>query len=166
MSLGKKLATLINATLRGGLPQRQRFRINEDDPDGQLKAIREALAAVEIQERAVAEKLKETETKLETALDEGDRDEVVNQRRLARELEAQLQTQSTEAITLSEKLAAIEAVLTEQRAEVEQDIQENQAQLDQQTQLDQIKGNQPSEDIDNTNNNDEDLDARKSRLSG
>ncbi|MEM7034852.1 MAG: hypothetical protein AAF629_35250 [Chloroflexota bacterium] len=166
MSLGKKLATLINATLRGGLPQRRRFQVDMDDPDGQLSAIREALQAVELQERNVAEKLKQTKANVDAAIDQGDQTEVDNQRRLIRELETQLETQSTEAITLSEQLAAIEAVLTEQRAAAKDKIavaEDHLSQPENAPAEDDVNHNTDTRD---TDNHDEELSARKSRLSG
>ena len=117
MGLAKKLATLINATIRGGLPQRRRHRIDADDPHGQLEAIRQALAEVERQEQIVADKLKETQLNVENAIAAGDQETVTAQRNLARKLETQLESQSTEAITLSEKLAVIEQTIAEQRQE-------------------------------------------------
>ena len=123
MSFGKKLSTLINATLRGGFPRRRkRRRAASDDAEAQLKAIREALAEVEVKERQVAEQLKAARAKTKAATESGNRAEEVAQRRMADELETHLETQSIEATHLAEKLTEIENRLAEEREQVEDNI--------------------------------------------
>jgi chromosome segregation ATPase len=177
--LVKKLSTLINATLRGGLPKRRRKIRTDDEPAAQIKAVQDALAEVEINERKVTAQLQETRAKIDDALERGDTQAVAEQRRLARELEAQLQTQSTEAIQLAETLAQIEDRLTEAQAEVEHNLAEAQTQAQAKptiTQADSVGGQSqerveptasadPTDTPPATNDNDE-LTARKSRLSG
>lgn len=165
MGLGKKLVTLINATIRGGLPQRRQHRVNQNDPTGQLETVRQALAAVELQERAVAEKLKETQANVEEALTQGNSEVVAAQRKLAQKLETQLQTQSTEAIALSEKLAAIEQALVETQAETEATIADAQDGLNPLTEPTATPDDVASGDS-VAPSDDSELAARKSRLSG
>ena len=154
MSFARKLTTLINATVRGGLPQRQRrARVLPNDPEDQLTAIRKALAEVEAKERAVVERLKSTEAKAEAAVESGDQAEAAAQQKLARELEVHLKTQSTEAIQLSEKLEAIEAQIEETRSETHDRISTADEVLSEDEQSEQPKSS------------DEELSERKSRLS-
>jgi chromosome segregation ATPase len=174
MHLGKKLSTLINATLRGGLPRgRRRFSATPGDPEAQLETVRRALADVEAKERAVADRLQETQDRLNEAIEQGDEAEVSAQRRLARELESHLQTQSTEALRLSEKLAVIEDRLAEELKRTTQklaDAQESVAQAAAGGQeITSSAASQPlSQDDtaeDTASDDDDDLAARKSRLS-
>jgi len=123
MGFGKKLSTLINATLRGGFSgRRKRPRHVPDDPESQLKAIRKALAEVELKERQVGDQLQATQTRLNQAIEGGDQAEVTAQRRLLHQLESHLKTQSTEAVRLAESLAVIEDHLATERREAAERI--------------------------------------------
>jgi chromosome segregation ATPase len=113
MGLGKKLATLIKATLRGGLAGPQRRPDFTGDPAAQLTAAQKALAEVQAKEQAVADQLQTVQDRLQTALDSGDREEVRRQQHLANQLEAHLKTQTAQAATLSGKLAEIESHLAQ-----------------------------------------------------
>jgi len=156
MGFGKKLVTLINATLRGGVPRfRKHDRSPSGDPESQLKAIQAALTEVEAKEQEVAERLKATQTKIDAAVVEGNREEAMAQRRLAHELEAHLQTQSTEAVRLSEKLAVIEAQLDAEKTDEDQPGDRADAQ---ETRVQSPERQPPPSD--------DELAARKSRLSG
>ncbi len=173
MSLGKKLSTLINAALRGGLPRRRkRRRVASDDAEAQLKAIREALAEVEIKERQVAEQLKAARAKTKAAAESGTREEEVAQRRMADELETHLETQSTEATRLAQKLTEIENQLAEKREQVEDNIATAQEVITR-SQITGGKTEEHSEEVSvvgdeeiTTADDEDDLAARKSRLSG
>ena len=161
MGLGKKLSTLINATLRGGFSgRRRRYRPAKGDPQAQLQAIQEALAEVEVKERQMADRLQETRANLEAAIDRGDREEAASQRRLAATLEAQLKTQSTEAVHLAEKLSVVEASLTEKKATAEKD--DTPSAVTAQDLNDQPPASDPSHASPPVDN---ELSARKNRLS-
>lgn len=173
MNLGKKLTTLISAALRSGLPRGGKSQDRAfDNPEEQLKAIREALAQVEVKEREVATRLKETQARATAAAESGNRNEAMAQQRLARELEVHLQTQSTEAITLSRKLAAIE----ERLAEASEDTQDKSAAAQEtitkaktvggKTETRTEEGPSTVEDEPPPASEDDELTARKSRLSG
>ena len=170
MNLGKKFTTLINATLRGGLPRRRkRHGRAADTPEAQLKAIREALAQVEAKEQEVVARLKEAQAKAAAAAESGKHSEATAQQRLARELEAHLQTQSTEAIALTQKLAAIEEHLAKEQQQAQTKIAAAQETLTKavggETQNSAESSPAPVENELPPANND-DLSARKSRLSG
>lgn len=149
MKLGKKLATLIKATLRSGLsrPGRQpevaaKGPSPEDDRDRQIEQVRQALEAVSAQERAVAEKLAATRQQAQAAAERGDRQTEMAQNRLAAELEAHLKTQTSQSTALARQLDALQQALDDHHPE--------------------------SKTVDEpaTSHDDEDLTARKSRLSG
>lgn len=172
MNLGKKLTTLINAALRNGLPRGSKSHDRAfDNPEEQLKAIREALAQVEAKEREVAVRLKETQARATAAAESGNRSEAMAQQRLARELEAHLQTQSTEAITLSQKLAAIEEHLAEANEHSQDKIAAAQEPITKaksvggKTETHTEGGSSTVED-EPPASEDNELTARKSRLSG
>lgn len=172
MNLGKKLTTLINAALRSGLPRGGKSHDRAfDNPEEQLKAIREALAQVEAKEREVAARLKETQARATAAAESDNRSEAMAQQRLARELEAHLQTQSTEAITLSRKLAAIEERLAEASEHSQDKIAAAQETITKaktvggKTETHTEEGPSTVEDEPPASEDDE-LTARKSRLSG
>jgi hypothetical protein len=117
--------------------------------------------------------LQETQDRLNEAIEQGDEAEVSAQRRLARELESHLQTQSTEALRLSEKLAVIEDRLAEELKRTSQklaDAQETVAQgaVDGQEMTSSTAPQPLSQDDtaeDTASDDDDDLAARKSRLS-
>lgn len=157
MNLGKKLATLINAGLRGARPRRgQRRHAPEADPAGQIEAVRRALAEVEARERAVADQLQATEASAAEAAAQGDRETARRQQRLARELKAHLATQSTQTGQLQARLAALEEQLDQTRREAETRL----AASGEAAETAGEPAAEPAADQDPS------LDERKSRLSG
>ncbi len=110
MDIGKKLTTLIKAAVHVGDPLRQKKYAA--DPNAQLQLLRKSLADVEKQERKLADMLKVARTKAQLAAEQGDQTQAKAEQRLVAELKAQLDVQSVRAITLTEKLTALEAHLT------------------------------------------------------
>ena len=100
MRLAGKMTTLIKATLR--MPTR--LFSKPKDAESRLKTLEKELADIEAKEREIANLLKETRAKAADADTAGDATEADAQTRLAQKLETQLDTQSVQAITLSEKL--------------------------------------------------------------
>lgn len=157
MNLADKLKTLLSARLRSASPFKgQRRHPPPEDPGGQLAAIRQALAEVEAKEQAVADHLRAAETKAAEAAAEGDRETARAQQRLANELQAHLETQSTQAIKLQEKLAALETKLADTRREAQQRLDTAQTALE---------APAAGEEDEAGDDEDADLSARKSRLS-
>ncbi|MFQ5578337.1 MAG: hypothetical protein ACE5G8_15250, partial [Anaerolineae bacterium] len=118
MNIGRKLTTLIKATLRGSLSGGRKQRPSHSgDPQAQLEALRQNLAQVEARERQVADLLKAAQAKAQDAAAGGNRREAAAQQHLAAELETHLQHQSTQAVTLTEKLQALETTLAAQADE-------------------------------------------------
>lgn len=153
MNLGKKLAALINAGLRGARPrQGQRRHAPEADPAGQIEAVRQALAEVEARERAVADQLQATEASAAEAAAQGDRETARRQQRLARELKAHLATQSTQTGQLQARLAALEEQLDQTRRDAGERLAAS-------SEAEETAA-EPAAD------QDPNLDERKSRLSG
>ncbi|OQY30807.1 MAG: hypothetical protein B6243_09635 [Anaerolineaceae bacterium 4572_5.2] len=135
MNLGKKLATLLNAAIRGSHPAAKAKGVSSEDPKTQLESLHQAMSDVEDKERQVADLLKAAKTKAKLAEESGNHSEVSAQNRLIAELETHLERQSAQAISLTEKL--------QQAGPVQQ--------------TPSAARQTPSAD---------DLDARKSRLSG
>ena len=119
MDLAKKINTLVSATIKDILPERKRRHPPTDDPDGRLQAIREALAEIEVQERKVADLLKETQVNIDQAASAGNGEEERSQRRLAAELEAQLHQSSTKAVKLTQRIADLETFMAAEREQAE-----------------------------------------------
>jgi len=171
MNLGKKLATLLNAAIRGSNPAAKAKGISSEDPKTQLESLRQAMSDVEAKERQVAKLLEAAKVKARDAEESGSYKETAAQNRLVAELEAQLDSQSTQAISLTERLQQVEASLDAQQKEAkaraaaeEKSIRAAEAEGNEQTQslaIPQKSTDQPTSDDDNP-----DLNARKSRLSG
>ena len=122
MDLLKKVETLLNATARSPLPRRKRRSILDTQEEKILSDIREALAAVEAQERVLAKRIKSEQAQAEEAAQLGDlADQRAHERRAA-ELERELQQESIQAIDLEEKLSALEEKLALAKEAVEQQM--------------------------------------------
>ncbi len=121
MNFSKKLSTLINATVRYGLSMpKRKLRRPKADPESDLDTLRRQLAEVEAKEREVADLLKVAQTETQSAREEGRATEAAARQRLVAELEAHLDTRSTQAIALSKKLKALQAAVETQRMAAEQ----------------------------------------------
>lgn len=179
MNFGKKLSTLIKATLRSGLSPSARGTVNQPgDPKAQVKRLQKDLAAVEAKERQVADLLKAAQAKAQSAADSGDLEKAAAQDRLIAELESHLTNQATQTERLTEKLRGMEADLTAQDEELERRRQAAEAAAQQQPAKSMAVGEDstspPSEPPPATetppessnSDGDPDLSARKSRLSG
>ena len=112
MDLLTKIETLINATARAGLPRHSRRTVLDEQEEKLLVEIRQALAAVETQERALARRLKMERDQAAQAAQQGDRANQLAHERRAAELERELDQESIQAIDLDEKLKALEEKLT------------------------------------------------------
>lgn len=159
MKFGKKLSTLINATLRFGLSRSKR-KLGSDsgNPESNLDTLRRHLADVEAKERELAGLLKVTHAKAKLARDEGRVVDADAQQRLTTELEAHLETQSTQAIALSKKLKAMKESLEMQNKAAQQAAAGNPASATDSA-IDAGPSTPPAA------TDDTDLSARKSRLS-
>jgi hypothetical protein len=180
MDLLKKVETLLNATARSPLPRRKRHSVLDDREEQILKEIREALAAVEAQERVLAKRIKSEQTQAEEAAQLGD---LANQRahqRRAAELERELEQESIQAIDLEEKLSALEEKLALAKEAVEQQMDVLDATLEEEEAKAMAIGGEtqsaeatpteapPEEELTPKDFPDDDPDvaARKSRLAG
>lgn len=162
MNLGDKLRTLLSARLRSASPLKGKRRHPPPaDPGDQLAAIRQALAEVEAKEQAVADQLRATEATATEAAAKGNREAEREQQRLANELKAHLETQSTQAIKLQEKLAALEEKLAQTRQEAQQRLAVSSTTVGETSQ----SGSAPGVTAETGDDEDADLTARKSRLS-
>jgi hypothetical protein len=121
MDLLKKIETLINATARAGLPRRRRRSALDEYEEKLLAEIRQALAAVEAQERVLARRLKQERAQAQEAAQLGDRAEQRAHERRAVELERELEQESIQAIDLEEKLKALEEKLALAQEAVEKE---------------------------------------------
>jgi hypothetical protein len=122
MDLLKKIETLISATAHAGLPHRRRRRSALDEYEEKLLAeIRQALDAVEAQERVLAKRLKQERAQAQEAAQLGDRAEQHAHERRAAELERELEQESIQAINLEEKLKALEEKLALAQEAVEKE---------------------------------------------
>ncbi|MBN1992387.1 MAG: hypothetical protein JW953_06755 [Anaerolineae bacterium] len=119
MDLLKKIETLMNATARAGLPGRRRRSALDKHEERLLAEIREALAAVETQERLLAKRIKMEHAQAEEAAQLGDRAEQRAHQRRATELERELEQESIQAIDLEQKLQALEEKLALAKEAVE-----------------------------------------------
>lgn len=131
MDLSKKINALIHSKINQILPDRGRRHAPGDDPDGTLKAIREALAEVETREQKAATLLKEAQQNLDKAVTEGNREEERAQRRMVIELETQLNNESRQAIALSQQLAEIEATIAAEAKRTQQTLADLDSQMQQ-----------------------------------
>jgi hypothetical protein len=122
MDLLRKIETLISATAHAGLPRRRKRRSALDEHEEKLLAeIRQALDAVEAQERVLAKRLKQERTQAQEAAQIGDRAEQRAHERRAAELERELEQESIQAINLEEKLKALEEKLALAQEAVEKE---------------------------------------------
>jgi len=158
MDLLKKIETLLNATARAGLPRRGRHSVLDEQEGKLLAEMREALAAVEVEERKMAERLKVTRARAEEAAEQGDWDEQRAQERMAAEMERQLERESIQAINLEEKLTALEEKLALAREAVEKEAQKAARKDEAATKVLAQNDKTPIDEVD--------LETRKSRLSG
>jgi len=123
MDLLTKIETLLNATTRAGLPRRQRRSPLDDQESTLLTDVRQALAAVEVQERALAQRLKMERVQAQEAAQLGDQAEQRAHEKRATELERELEQESIQAINLEEKLKALEEKLDLAKEAVEKQAQ-------------------------------------------
>ena len=123
MDILKKVELLISATARSKLPRRSRHTILDEQEEQLLVEIRQAVAAVQAQERVLAEKLKVEQSQAQEAAQRGDLANQQAHQRRAIELEHQLEQESVQAIDLEEKLAALEEKLALAKAAVEKEAQ-------------------------------------------
>jgi len=122
MDLLKKVETLLNATARSPLPRRKRRSILDAQEEKILSDIREALAAVEAQERVLAKRIKAEQTQADEAAQLGNlADQRAHERRAA-ELERELEHESIQAIDLEAKLSALEEKLALAKEAVEKQM--------------------------------------------
>jgi hypothetical protein len=121
MDLMEKINTLLNAAVNAKLPHRERRSALEQLEQEQLAAIRQALAEVELRERNMAERLKTEQSKAVEAAQSGDQVEQRAHEKRAAELEYYLRNESTQAINLEEKLAALEEKLALAKEAVEKE---------------------------------------------
>ncbi|RME71379.1 MAG: hypothetical protein D6784_15245, partial [Chloroflexi bacterium] len=111
MDLMRKLELLLSATARSKLPRRRRQSILDAEEEKLLAQIRRAVADVRAQEQKLADRLKAERAQAETAARQGDRQSARQHERRAAELEQRLREESTQAINLEAKLAALEEKL-------------------------------------------------------
>lgn len=127
MDLMEKINTLLNAAVNAKLPHRERRSALEQLEQEQLAAIRQALAEVELRERNMAERLKTEQAKVVEAAQSGDQAEQRTHEKRAAELEYYLRNESTQAINLEEKLAALEEKLALAKEAVEKEARKAKA---------------------------------------
>lgn len=127
MDLMEKINTLLNAAVNAKLPHRERRSALEQLEQEQLAAIRQALAEVELRERNMAERLKTEQAKAVEAAQSGDQAEQRAHEKRAAELEYYLRNESTQAINLEEKLAALEEKLALAKEAVEKEARKAKA---------------------------------------
>lgn len=151
MRLAGKMTTLIKATLR--MPTR--FFSKPADAESRLKRLEKELADIEAKERELANLLKATHAKAADADALGDTTEADAQTRLAQKLETQLDSQSMQAITLSEKLKTFSQSLANTPNASEKTPSTPPPSTNEKTE---------AQGVENAPKNDE-LNARKSRLS-
>jgi len=113
MNFTKKLSTLIQATVHGAMPSFSRPKPTAE----KLVQLRRELETVDAKERELAELLKKTRREAQSAAEAGDIAAAQTKERLAAKLETRLDTQSVQAITLSENVSLLEKVLKQSAAE-------------------------------------------------
>src|SRR5215510_3873471 len=111
MDLLKKVELLLEAKARSVLPRRSRRTALDEQEEALLAEIRQALQEVEAKERELAGRIKKELVEAETASQRNDIDNQRAHERRAAELEHYLNRESTMAINLEEKLAALEEKL-------------------------------------------------------
>ncbi len=180
MDLLKKVETLLNAKTRSVLPRRERRSSLDEQEEAVLAEIRQTLGTVEKTERELVKRIKSEQTEAKRAAQQGNRAEQRAHQRRADELEHRLDEESIFAINLEEKLAALENKLALAKEAVEKEAR-NVAARDEAAEKVLAQGNSHIEadvaDFDPTIDEDDiiaddfaddepDLAARKSRLSG
>lgn len=179
MDLLKKVETLLNATARARWPHRERRRVLDQEEEKLLAEIRQALAQVEAQERVLADRLKNEQNQAQAAAQRGDRAEQRAHQKRAAELERHLKQESIQAINLEEKLAALEEKLSLAKEAVDKQAkaaalkQEEAAKVMAQSSSDiEVHSSSPADSAEakisseDFSDDDPDIAARKSRLSG
>lgn len=124
MDLLKKVEFLLEAKARNILPRRSRRSILDEQEEALLAEIRQALQDVEAKERELAGKIKKELTEAEVAARRNDIDNQRAHERRAAELEHYLNRESSMAINLEEKLAALEEKLALAKEAVTKQAQE------------------------------------------
>lgn len=121
MDILKKVELLLSAKAHSALPRRGRRTILDEQEEEILAEIRQALSAVEAQERVLAERLKTERAEAKDAAERGDQTEQRAHERRAAEIEQKLEAESIQAINLEEKLAALEEKLALAKEAVEKE---------------------------------------------
>jgi hypothetical protein len=180
MDLLKKVETLLNATARSPLPRRRRRSVLDDHEEQILNDIREALTAVEAQERVLAKRIKIEQNQAQEAAQLGDlADQRAHERRAA-ELERELENESIQAIDLEAKLSALEEKLALAKEAVEQQMDVLDATMEEEEAKSMAIGSEtespnstPADDLPEKEvtpkdfpDDEPDVAARKSRLAG
>jgi len=179
MDLLKKVETLLSAKAHAILPKRGRRSTLDEEEEKLVAEIRQALSDVEAKERELAGKIKTEQVQAKQAAARGDRAEQSAHERRAAELEHYLEQESIQAINLEEKLAALEQKLALAKEAVEKEARKA-ATKDAEAEKVLAQGGNPAptgaepanspdeEEIipDDFSDDEPDLAARKSRLSG
>jgi hypothetical protein len=179
MDLLRKVEVLLNATTRSKLPRRRRRRALDEEEEQLLTEIRQALAAVEAQERLLAKRIKAEQAQAKEAAQLGNHSEQRAHERRASELERELEEESIQAIDLEEKLQALEEKLALAREAVERQVEIFEAMEEEATQEMAHEDRDLQTDVSSTGAATEkkatpadarddgpDIDTRKARLSG
>ena len=111
MELLKKVELLLEAKARRILPRRERRSVLDQQEEALLAEIRQALQEVEAKEQELAGRIKKELVEADAAAQRNDLDNQRAHERRAAELEHYLNRESTMAINLEEKLAALEEKL-------------------------------------------------------
>jgi hypothetical protein len=111
MELLKKVELLLEAKARRILPRRERRSVLDQQEEALLAEIRQALQEVETKEQELAGRIKKELVEADAAAQRNDLDNQRAHERRAAELEHYLTRESTMAINLEEKLAALEEKL-------------------------------------------------------
>lgn len=121
MNLFEKLETLFSATARAPFPRRNRRSVLDEQEERLLAEVRQALAEVEAQERVLADRVKAEHAQADDAAHRGDRAAQRAHERRAAELERQLEQESIQAINIEAKLQALEEKLALAKEAVEKE---------------------------------------------
>ena len=151
MRLAGKMATLIKATMR--IPARLLSR--PKDARARLNALEKELADIEAKEQELAELFKTAQAKAEHASNMGNIAEADALTQVARKLETQLDSQSVQAIMVSENVKVLSQALNQQKMAGEEASPT----------LQNSANDEPSSSSDAPSQKKDDLGARKSRLS-
>lgn len=121
MDLLKKVELLLSAKTRSALPKRRRRSPLDDEEAKLIAEIRKALGDVEAKERELAGRIQLEQAEAAAAADRGDIENHLAHTRRLTELEHHLRQESTLAINLEEKLAALEEQLALAQAAVDRE---------------------------------------------